>query len=124
MLTEEKQKRSAKETGRVVLMDWFTPAVFTENETALIRFIEVPLKSFINELNDYVAQGFKIFNMLNNKESVVALKVAGAKIPSEHVEAMVDEARFIAAGSRVYYIFVDSRSMEPVKVYKVELKGL
>ncbi|WP_291765192.1 hypothetical protein [Caldivirga sp. UBA161] len=123
MLLEEKQKKSGKETGRILLIDWFTPAILTEEEISLVKFTEVPLKSFISEFNDYVAQGLKIFNMLNNKESVVALRVAGAKVPSDRVDMSVEDVRYIVPGSLIFYIYVDDKAMEPLRIYKIELKG-
>ncbi|MGC8570599.1 hypothetical protein [Caldivirga sp.] len=123
MLLEERQKKSGKETGRILLIDWFTPAILTEEETSLVKFTEVPIKSFINEFNDYVAQGLKIFNMLNNKESEIALRVAGAKVPSDRVEMSVEDIRYIVPGSLIFYIYVDAKAMEPLRIYKIELKG-
>ena len=123
MLLEERQKKSGKETGRILLIDWFTPAILTEEETSLVKFTEVPLKSFISEFNDYVAQGLKIFNMLNSKESAVALRVAGAKVPSDRVEMSVEDVRYIAPGSLIFYVYVDDKAMEPLRIYKIELKG-
>ncbi|ABW01044.1 hypothetical protein [Caldivirga maquilingensis] len=123
MLLEERQKKSGKETGRILLIDWFTPAILTEEEMAIVKFTEIPLKSFINEFNDYVAQGLKIFNMLNNKESAIALRVAGAKVPSDRVEMSVEDVRYIVPGSLIFYIYVDDKAMEPLRIYKIELKG-
>ncbi len=123
MLLEEKQKKSGKEAGRILLIDWFTPAILTEEGASLVKFTEVPLKSFVSEFNDYVAQGLKIFNLLNNKESVVALKVAGAKVPSDKVDMSVEDVRYIVPGSLIFYIYVDDKSAEPLRVYKIELKG-
>ena len=123
MLLEEKQKKSGKEAGRILLIDWFTPAILTEEETSLVKFTEVPLKSFINEFNDYVAQGLKIFNMLNNKESAIALRVAGAKVPGDRVEMSVEDVRYIVPGSLIFYVYVDDKAMEPLRIYKIELKG-
>ena len=113
MLLEEKQKKSGKEAGRILLIDWFTPAILTEEGASLVKFTEVPLKSFVSEFNDYVAQGLKIFNLLNNRESVVALKVAGAKVPSDKVDMSVEDVRYIVPGSLIFYIYVDDKSAEP-----------
>ncbi|MFP3302779.1 MAG: hypothetical protein RXO25_02970 [Caldivirga sp.] len=123
MLLEERQRKPSKEAGRVIIMDWFTPAALTDSEVALVKFTEVPLKTFVNEFNDYVAQGMKIFNMVNSREAVVALRVAGVKLPSDRVEMTMDDVRYITPGSLIFYVYVDDRAGEPLKIYKVELKG-
>ncbi|MFP3195884.1 MAG: hypothetical protein RXQ74_03355 [Caldivirga sp.] len=123
MLLEERQKRPSKEAGRVIVMDWFTPAVLTDSEVALVKFTEVPLKVFVNEFNDYVAQGMKIFNMVNSREVALALRVAGVKLPSDRVEMTIDDVRYIAPGSLIFYVYIDDKASEPLKIYKIELKG-
>lgn len=123
MLLEERQRKPSKEAGRIIIVDWFTPAILTDNEVALIKFTEIPLKSFVNEFNDYVVQGMKIFNMVNSREALVALKVAGVKLPDDRVEMPVEDIRYITPGSLIFYVYINEKGQEPLKVYKVELKS-
>jgi len=121
-LIKEAEDKSAKGRGRLVLLDSLTPRLLGLADKAVMALIRVPNREFLDLYEDALRSNYKIFNLLNKRESVTALRVLGISNLPERIEAPPSELRLIMTASEVYLIDVDPYDDEPLAVYRLMVK--